>query len=220
MDAAEILNSGPHSADSISAIVPSHLHFDHVGDCDKFLHASVIVGPGSRAAIMPGYPCDTKSPFLGSVLDHPGFLELSLDSDKWVPVGPFPRAYDYFGDGSFYLLDTPGHMQGHLSGLAQTGAQEWVFMGGDCCHHRDLLSGKRPVSVTVGPNGTKSFHKDPQTAIKTMGLVRTLESDGRVFVALAHDATLEKGMPLYPEMLNGWKGGQWNKQIRKLVAQM
>lgn len=90
-------------------------------------------------------------------------------------------------------------------------------MGGDCCHHRDLLSGKRPVSVTVGPNGTKSFHKDPQTAIKTMDWVRRLEADGRVFVALAHDATLEKGMPLYPERLNGWKEEQWGKQICKNV---
>lgn len=130
MDAAEILNTGPHSAGSISAIVLSHLHFDHIGDCHKFPHASVIVGPGSRAATMPGYPSDIESPFLGSVLDHPGFREFSLVSDKWVPVGPFPRAYDYFGDGSFYILDTPGHMQGHLSGLAQTGPQEWVFMGG------------------------------------------------------------------------------------------
>ena len=220
MDAADIFDSGPHSAGSISAIVLSHLHFDHIGDCDKFPHASVIVGPGRRAATTPGFPSDTRSPFLGSVLDHPGFLELSLESIKWVPISPFPRAYDYFGDGSFYILDTPGHMPGHLSGLAQAGAQEWVFMGGDCCHHSDLLSGKRLVSVTVGPNATKIFHKDPPTAVKTRDLLRKLEADGRVFVALAHDATLEKGMPLYPERLNGWNESQWNKQISELVAQM
>lgn len=53
-----------------------------------------------------------------------------------------------------------------------------------------------------------------------MDWVRTLEADGRVLVALAHDATLENGIPLYPQRLNGWKGGQWNKQIRKPVAQM
>ena len=47
------------------------------------------------------------------------------------------RAFDFFSDGSFYLLDTPGHAIGHLSGLARTttNPDTFIFMGGDLCHH-------------------------------------------------------------------------------------
>lgn len=51
-------------------------------------------------------------------------------------VGQF-SAYDFFGDGSFYLLDTPGHATGHLAGLARTttSPDTFILMGGDLCHH-------------------------------------------------------------------------------------
>lgn len=47
------------------------------------------------------------------------------------------RAYDFFGDGSFFLIDTPGHAVGHLSALARTttNPDTFIFMGGDLCHH-------------------------------------------------------------------------------------
>jgi len=47
------------------------------------------------------------------------------------------QAFDFFGDGSFYLLDTPGHAIGHLAGLARTttNPDTFIFMGGDLCHH-------------------------------------------------------------------------------------
>lgn len=53
-----------------------------------------------------------------------------------LQVGAF-RAHDFFGDGSFYLLDTPGHDIGHLAGLARTttNPDTFIFMGGDICHH-------------------------------------------------------------------------------------
>jgi hypothetical protein len=53
-----------------------------------------------------------------------------------LKAGDF-RAFDFFGDGSFYLLDTPGHAIGHLAGLARTttNPDTFIFMGGDLCHH-------------------------------------------------------------------------------------
>jgi glyoxylase-like metal-dependent hydrolase (beta-lactamase superfamily II) len=154
------------------------------------------------------------------VIDHHKYRELSFETDKWVPIGPFERAYDFFSDGSFYLLDAPGHMPGHLGGLAHTSKDEWVFMGGDCCHHRALLVGARPVSVTVGPGGAAGFHTDPQTAILTIEKANILRRGGDVLIALAHDAILEGVMPLYPEKLNGWKGSQWKQHLDKMVKQM
>jgi glyoxylase-like metal-dependent hydrolase (beta-lactamase superfamily II) len=208
-DATDLLLEGSISPESINAVVLSHLHFDHTGDCTKFPSAEIIVGPGGRAATFPGYPADPLSPFSGAILQHTHFRELNFETDKWTPFAQFSRAYDYFGDGSFLLIDTPGHMPGHLGAIACTASNEWVFMGGDCCHHRSLLQGERPMSVTVGPNGTSSFHKDPSMAMKTIEQVRSLSKAGNVLVVLAHDITLEGKMPEYPRSLNNWKSSKW-----------
>lgn len=48
-------------------------------------------------------------------------------------IGPFP-ATDFYGDGSLYLLDTPGHWPGHICALARTTPDTFVFLGGDICH--------------------------------------------------------------------------------------
>ncbi|KAJ6452078.1 hypothetical protein C8R45DRAFT_1113195 [Mycena sanguinolenta] len=45
------------------------------------------------------------------------------------------KAIDYFGDGSFYLLNTPGHFPGHLTGLARVTPTSFVILGGDTFHH-------------------------------------------------------------------------------------
>lgn len=212
-DAVDLLEEGPISPSSITGVIFSHLHFDHTGDCTKFPNANIIVGPGSYEATFPGWPASAESPFLSSILHHPRFRELSFEKELWVPFRNFPRALDFFGDGSFLLLDTPGHMPGHLGALAKTGKDEWVFMGGDCCHHRALLTGHRPISTTVGPNGTPSFHCNPSVASDTISNIRALDKWGDVFVALAHDATLEGKMPEYPNHLNGWKSCEWKKDL-------
>ena len=48
--------------------------------------------------------------------------EIDFSNEKTpFKIGRF-HAHDYFGDGSFYLLDTPGHSIGHICGLARTTA--------------------------------------------------------------------------------------------------
>lgn len=217
-DAVDLLKEGPVTPSSISAVICSHLHFDHTGDCTKFPDAEIIVGPGSHAATFPGWPAALNSPFGSDILEHPHFRELSFEKESWAPFRKFPRAHNFFGDGSFYLVDTPGHMPGHLAAIARTGNDEWVFMGGDCCHHRALLMGHRPISITVGPGIAPSFHSDPVTASETIVKVRLLEESGNVLVALAHDAILEGRMPEYPKRLNGWRGSSWKEELDEVLG--
>lgn len=82
--------------------------------------------------------------------------EIAFD-DAGLKVGAFP-AFDYFGDGSFYLLDSPGHAQGHMCALARTTPDTFVFMGADICHSPGLY---RPTQGFPLPDPVPQHHLDP-----------------------------------------------------------
>ena len=55
---------------------------------------------------MPGYPAKGDSPILESDYEGRALNEIDF-RDTGLRLGQF-RAMDFFGDGSFYLLDSPG----------------------------------------------------------------------------------------------------------------
>jgi glyoxylase-like metal-dependent hydrolase (beta-lactamase superfamily II) len=204
-DACDLLLEGPVHPKDIDAVILSHLHFDHTGDVTKFPSAEIIAGEGTAEATSPGWPTAQLSPFDGTVLTHPKFRELSKSNPGYGSLDVFPYAYDFFSDGSFYLLDAPGHMAGHQMGLARTGEKEWVVMGGDCCHHMDLLvENNRTISVVDGPNGQPGFHKDPKAAQESIEKLKKMRAYKNILTLLAHDASLQGKYPPYPATINGW----------------
>ena len=148
----EILDAQPDIASTkdISAAIWSHIHWDHRGDISLFPPSTkLVIGPGTRET----YPtCDAKPESDVWPYEYEGrqVHELS-SSDLSLSIGGYP-AYDYFGDGSFYLLSSPGHAVGHLCALARVTPDSFVFMGGDCAHHpgqyRPTSANPLPESVT------------------------------------------------------------------------
>jgi len=57
-------------------------------------------------------------------------------SGEWVPFGPFEKALDFFGDGSFWVIQAPGHMEGNLAAAARLADGAWVILASDCCHSK------------------------------------------------------------------------------------
>lgn len=118
----------------------SHYHFDHTGDPTTFPSTTeLVVGPGFKDAVLPGYPTKSDAPLREQDLQGRDIREIEFTGD--LKVGPF-QAIDFFGDGSFYLLNTPGHCIGHIAGLARTSkagqgtdSDTFIMMGGDLCHH-------------------------------------------------------------------------------------
>lgn len=130
-DLADILVEGGVDLGHLEAAIISHHHYDHFGNPDSFPKSmKLVVGPGFSAQFMPGYPTSRESPafeeaFKNRQVEEVAFLDLVLAGY---------RAFDYFDDGSLYILDTPGHAIGHLSALVRTTEDTFVFLGGDICH--------------------------------------------------------------------------------------
>ncbi|KAF2439162.1 hypothetical protein P171DRAFT_436500 [Karstenula rhodostoma CBS 690.94] len=143
----------------IEGIVWSHWHWDHTGDPSTFEKSTaLIVGPGFISNFTPGYPIDKKGRILQSDLDGRELREISFDHN--LKMGEFD-AFDYFGDGSFYLLNSPGHAIGHMCGLARVTAEpdSFILMGGDICHHVGQFrpSTKHPLPEIITPH---PFNRD------------------------------------------------------------
>ena len=137
-EVSEVLREHDISSSDIDAIIFSHHHFDHTGDTTKFPSSTkIIVGPGYKEEYLPGYPQDPEQ--IGTTSDsYEGRevieVDFSSSNANICTIGGF-KAYDYFSDGSLYLLSTPGHTLGHISALARTTSnnEESTFMllGGD-----------------------------------------------------------------------------------------
>ncbi|KAM5366855.1 hypothetical protein ACJZ2D_010307 [Fusarium nematophilum] len=130
----DILIASGFDLTKIDAVVWSHFHWDHIGNIQKFpTSTDIVVGPGFRSTFLPSYPTNPNSPFYDDDFKGRHLNEISFDSPQSLRIGNFP-AFNYFGDHSFYLLDTPGHAPGHISALVRTTPDTFIFLGGDICH--------------------------------------------------------------------------------------
>lgn len=91
--------------------------------------------PDIKSKLGPGYPENKDSPFRSEAFTNREVAELSFDSST-ISIGNM-RAIDFFGDGSFFFLDAPGHAVGHINALARTSTNPstFIYMGGDSFHH-------------------------------------------------------------------------------------
>jgi hypothetical protein len=82
-------------------------HIDHIGNPSTFPpSATLVVGPGAQAHTRPGYPLNENAHFPESDFLGREVVEIEFKDDAPTIAGL--KAHDYFGDGSFYLLDAPG----------------------------------------------------------------------------------------------------------------
>lgn len=124
----------------------------------------------------------------------------------WVKLDSWgiPYALDIFGDRSVYIVDAPGHLQGHINLLVNVGkgantdnesdrtGSRWMYLAGDACHDRRLLRKQRDIGEWLDERGHRCcIHADPKIASETMARIYGLEQMG-VEVILAHDVEWEE----------------------------
>jgi glyoxylase-like metal-dependent hydrolase (beta-lactamase superfamily II) len=142
----EILQDNGVNLHKMEAAIISHWHWDHFGAPANLPKSiDLIVGPGFKENFMPGYPTKKDAIMLDEDFEGRNVREIKFSSD--FKIGKF-EAHDYFGDGSFYILNVPGHAIGHISGLARTTKDTFCFLGGDVCHFGGMF---RPTQFAPMP---------------------------------------------------------------------
>jgi glyoxylase-like metal-dependent hydrolase (beta-lactamase superfamily II) len=182
----------------------SHLHWDHIGDPALFQSANIILGADAKSALATDvYPANP----LGTILQFPADSKITFvnfdpaDTPGRIlsPFMSFDRALDFFGDGTLYLVDAPGHYKGHIAALVRVAPGTFVFLGADTCHNRQCYTpGTRLASETP--------HQDVVRARETIKKLTAMNAKMiQVVTVLAHEAeVLEEGMPLFPGDIKEW----------------
>lgn len=106
-------------------------------------------------------------------------------------MGELSATLDLFGDGSLYIVDSPGHLPGHINLLAHVGEDRWVYLAGDACHDRHIMRREKEIGEWHDSQGRLCcIHADRSRAEETIQRIRDLEEMG-VEVIFAHDVEWE-----------------------------
>lgn len=211
-DVTKSLAQGGLSPQDIDYVIYSHVHWDHIGEPRDFHTSTFIIGHGASALLtdkpsslrgghsffepdlLPeGRTIELSDPTLqapskGDTVVKPGVVNFN---GSWKAYGILPRTLDVFNDGSLLIVNAPGHLVGHINLLARTSSSHQVYMAGDACHDRRLLTGEKTIGEWNDSNGhVCCMHVDRQQAEETIKRIRRLEKDG-VEIIFAHDVEWE-----------------------------
>ncbi|KAH8107014.1 beta-lactamase-like protein [Cristinia sonorae] len=189
-NAGEALRKGGVDPGEVGTVILSHLHWDHVGLATEFPNATWVLGPGTQHLVEEDHPelwilPSSVPPDRVRILNSNG-----SPADFPVSIGPFPEAHDFFGDGSLYIINSPGHFQGHINVLARTSSDgSWIYLGGDTVHDRRLLTGEKEMAFMHDEKTGEvlCMHVNKEAAMEHVLGVRTLLTVPKVHVLLAHD---------------------------------
>ncbi|KAJ3186781.1 hypothetical protein HK101_009599 [Irineochytrium annulatum] len=234
VDVAEILSENGVDTAKVACVAISHPHFDHWGDPATWPRNVPFMLGGERGAdaLRPGYPDDEGSTVYKAQLDGKYWVSLFNEARSRVSqrrkglerVGAFEHCLDYFSDGSLWLVDAPGHCEGHMMAMVRTSCGDvktgeeptYVVLTGDAAHEACLYmmgddaakgADKRRAFGRFGgdiysPDPDKgrgsTVHADEEVAYDTVARLARMDALENVFVIGAHDVELDGLLPVFP----------------------
>lgn len=212
-DVVKSLAKGGLTVDDIDYVLLSHVHYDHVGMPSDFSNPKTkfIIGPGAGDLLSGKTNLDigSHSVFEPDLLPADQTIELSIPGSggssydgrwKWEQYSLFPDTIDFFGDGSLFIVNAPGHLPGHINLLAPSASSSGkaVYLAGDACHDIRLFTGERDIATWTDNTGRHCcIHADIPNALKTLARLRKVAGGedkelGEVEVVFAHNWAWEE----------------------------
>ena len=202
-DVKDSVLAGGINPRDINVVIVSHIHYDHTGNPNQFPNAKYHIGPGSLELIekSKSTPDAVDNWFTESLLPHNKSLIHQFppySSNEWKLIGPFEKTLDYFGDGTFYIVDSTGHLPGHINGLVRIGPNRFVYLASDSCHFTSILSGECSIALFTDEKGNKKcIHSDKAAAESHIKKIQELRDRGgaNVEIVLVHELGWETKYP-------------------------
>ncbi|KAJ3519816.1 hypothetical protein NM208_g13974 [Fusarium decemcellulare] len=113
-DVRQSLLDGGLACQDIDEIILSHVHWDHIGTPTDFPQARFFVGAGSLGVLKDGFNGHmSHSHFQYDLFDNLDVAEFSSPGG-WQVAGGL-RIHDLGAEGTIYVIDSPGHLAGHIA---------------------------------------------------------------------------------------------------------
>lgn len=172
----------------LKAVILSHLHNDHAGGLEDLI------------AEAPDLPIYISREHWKAFGEHPVFASVEgATPNHWPkefaprivdlqerPLGPWKQSYPLTADGKICIVDTSGHVPGHISLVVysdeNTGRdvdkqRVTYLLPGDATYGLDLLDKEEPDGI----------NSDPMRALQTLKTIKQFAMETDVVILPSHD---------------------------------
>ncbi len=178
---ADALRAAGVEPDRLTGTIATHGHYDHLGGLLDLPDVPVWV-PAEEIAEAEAGAAGEPSPILRT--EARGLVARA----KVIPfegpaVGPWPRSWDLFGDGSAYVVPMPGHTPGSVGLLVRLGDGRRALLVGDTVWVREGYEAREPKGALA--SSFDSDHAANDVQIQHLWQLHRAEPD--LVILPAHD---------------------------------
>lgn len=180
----------------ITAVIPSHLHWDHTGGLPDFNGVPVwVTEQGLDDALNHGH----RPAYLPELLEETAnWQSLKLSENNYRG---FAHSLDIFNDGRLILVDLSGHTQGHLGLFVNLDSGRQLFFIGDTSWTAQGVKNNQPRPAFVHWINPVDLH--PEQNNDMLNKIHHLTKvDPALLIVPAHDEVVAEKIARFPRYEN------------------